>query len=116
MTDERDLTLQRLFDIANQETNDTAFVDDVMLRINRLRRRVVIGWATAGLLLLPVGWLIAAPLQDSILLLSQILPNSLVELDEGLFAQVFAPINSFSAIAAVAILGTRVLYKKIFSN
>jgi hypothetical protein len=39
-----------------------------------------------------------------------------VELDEGLFAQVFAPINSFSAIAAVAILGTRVLYKKIFSN
>jgi hypothetical protein len=27
----------------------------------------------------------------------------------------FAPINSFSAIAAVAILGARVLYKKIFT-
>jgi len=116
MTDERDLTLQTLFDVANQEMSDTAFVDEVMLRIDKLRRRAIIGWTVAGLLLLPVGWLVAAPLQDSILLLSQILPNSLVEVDEGLIAQVFAPINSFSAIAAVAILGTRALYKKIFAS
>jgi len=98
MTDERDLTLQRLFDVASQDMSGTAFVDAVMLRIDKLRRKVVIGWAVAGLLLLPVGWLLAAPL-----------------LDEGLAAQMFAPINSFSAIAAVAILGARVLYKKIFT-
>jgi len=115
MTDERDLTLQRLFDVASQDMSGTAFVDAVMLRIDMLRRRVVIGWAVAGLLLLPVVWLLTAPLQDTVLLLSQILPRSLVELDEGLAAQMFAPINSFSAIAAVAILGARVLYKKIFT-
>ncbi len=115
MTDERDPTLQKLFDVASQDMSDTAFVDEVMLRIDKLRRRVVIVWAAAGLLLLPVGWLLAAPLQDTVLLLSQILPKSLVELDEGLAAQMFAPINSFSAIAAVAILGSRVLYKKVFS-
>jgi hypothetical protein len=115
MTDERDLTLQRLFDVTSQDMSGTAFVDAVMLRIDKLRRKVVIGWAVAGLLLLPVGWLLAAPLQDTVLLLSQILPKSLVELDDGLAAQMFAPINSFSAIAAVAILGARVLYKKIFT-
>lgn len=115
MTDERDLTLQRIFDTASQDMSGTAFVDEVMLRIDRLRRKVVISWAVAGLLLLPVGWLLAAPLQDTVLLLSQILPKSLVQVDEGFVAQMFGPINSFSAIAAVAILGARVLYKKIFT-
>ena len=52
MTNERDPLLENLFDAASQDIHDDQFVDQVMLHVGSLQRRVVIGWIIAATILL----------------------------------------------------------------
>jgi len=115
MSDLRDPLLERLFDEAGQESQDDQFVDQVMQRVDSLRRRVVIGWVIAGLALVTTGWLFSAPLHGTVNLLTQVMPTSLIEVKDGWIAQLLAPLNSVAAIVAVGFFASRSLYKKIFA-
>ncbi len=115
MTDDRDPVLQRLFDIAGQQTWDDAFVEDVMVQINRKRRRAIIAWLVVGIVLLPVAGLVGAFAQDVFQILSQVLPSTLVESEAEWFDRVLAPVNTVGALFAFAFLGLRAAYRWIFA-
>lgn len=116
MTDERDRRLEALFDAAREELSGDAFAASVMARVDRLRRRALFGWATLAVAFLAGAWLLSGPLTGAASLLTQLMPQSLVEFDEGnqLLAQLLAPVNSVAAAVAVGLLGFRFAYKKIF--
>ena len=115
MTIDRDPQLQHLFDVAKKDLVGDAFAAQVMSRIDHLRRRAVIGWICVGLVLAPVAWLLAAPAQNAVQLLTQVLPVSLVDLDDRWLAQFLSPINSVATLVALGLLGLRMAYSKIFS-
>jgi len=114
MTTDQDPMLRSLFEIAKQDLSGDEFSADVMAQIDKLRRRTIIGWACVILLLAPAVWLLAAPLQEAVQLLTQVLPRSLIELDDSLLAQVLSPVNSVAGLVALGLLGLRFAYKKIF--
>ena len=116
MTTDRDPTLQKLFDIANRDIPDDAFIAEIMSRIDGLRRRALIAWAATALVLALVAWLLTPVMVGAVGLLSQALPQSLVEFDEpvALIGQALTPLNSVAAVIAVVVLVIVLSYRKIF--
>lgn len=116
MTEERDPRLEALFDAARQEPSGDDFAAGVMARVDRLRRRALIGWASLAVAFLAVAWLLSGPLTEAVGLVTRLLPQSLIEIDAGdeFFAQLLAPINSVAAAVALGFFALRFVYKKIF--
>ena len=112
---ERDPLLQQLFDLANRDLGGEAFVAGVMAQIDALRRRAIIAWLVAGLVLLAAAWLLTPTMVAAVGLLSQALPQALVDVDEpsALAGQVFSPLNSVAAVLAVAVLAIVIAYRKL---
>ena len=104
MTDDRNPGLQALFDAARPNDTDSAFVERVMADIENDRRRTVLGWAAAGLLLVPVAWWLTGPVMDIFRLATQLMPDSLIEVETTWLAQLAAPINSVGFIAGMVFL------------
>ena len=116
MTDERDPRLEALFDEAREELAGDEFAADLMVRVGRLRRRTLVGWAAVAVVLLAGAWLLSGPVTSAVSLMTRLMPQSLVEVEAGnqLFAQLLAPINSVAAVVALGMLLIRFAYKKIF--
>lgn len=113
---ERDPILHKLFDIANQDLASDAFIAGVMAQIDALRRRAIIAWSVAGLLLAVAAWLLTPTLVGAVSLLSQAMPQTLIEIEDpaALVNQVFAPLNSVAAVVAVTALVIVYFYRRIF--
>jgi hypothetical protein len=116
MTMERDPLLQKLFEIANQDLAGDEFITGVMAQIDALRRRAIIAWAVAGLLLACTAWLLTPTMVGAVSLLSQLLSQTLVEIDDpsAIVSQVMSPLNSVAATVAVTVLVIVFAYRKIF--
>lgn len=115
MTVDRDPNLQKLFDAAKQDEPERPFVADVMSKVDNMRRRAAIVWIGIGLLMITLLWLLAAPVQDAVQLLTQALSISLVDLGDRWLAKIISPANSVASLVALGLLGLRGAYRKIFS-
>jgi hypothetical protein len=104
-----------MFDAARDETADESFVDRVMAEVEKGHKRTVIGWIVAGLLLAPVAWWLSAPLLGMVELVSQLLPDSLITVEEEWLAQLLAPVNSVAGVVGLAVLGAWLAYRKLSS-
>lgn len=113
---DRDPLLQELFDIANRDLPGDAFVAAIMSRIDAFRRRAILVWAAAALVLTIAAWLLTPTVVGAVDLLSQALPQSLVTIDEpsALIGHVLSPLNSIAAVVAVTVLVIAFAYRKIF--
>ena len=113
---ERDPLLQQLFDLAKHDLGGEAFVAGVMAQIDTLRRRAIVAWVVAGLVLLVAAWLLTPTMVAAVTLLSQALPQSLIEVDEppAFVGQLLSPLNSIAAVVAVAFLAIVYGYRKLF--
>ncbi len=116
MTHDRDPALERIFDDAKRDVPEGEFTDRVMSTVDGLRRKVFIAWIIAGLIILPIGWLISAPAQDAVQLLLRFLPTALIEVETDWVAQFLAPVNSMAAVFVLGFVALRMAYKRIFSS
>ena len=107
----RDPTLLAMFTDARQDLAGEAFTAQVMLRTDKLKRRALIGRVFIGVMIA----ILAIPLEDAALLLSQSLVSSFIDLDDDLLAQILAPLNNIGALLALGLIGLRMAYRKIFS-
>lgn len=115
MTVDRDSSLQSLFDVAKKDLTGEAFVAELMSRIDTQRRRVIIVWICISLVFASGVLMFVAPLLDAVHLAIQVLPESLVDLNDRWLAQLLAPVNSIMGLLALGLLGLRMAYRKIFS-
>ena len=114
MTNDRDPDLQKLFDLAAYDIATDDFTARVESQINKARRKTIFTWAAVYVLLIAVVLLLTAPVLEATGLVLQFLPTSLVEVDDGLVTQVFAPVNTVSAVVGLGILGLRAAIRKLF--
>lgn len=115
MTIERDTGLQALFDQVRDKLPGETFTRGTMSEIDKLRRRAVIGWTCIGVLLAALTWLLAAALQDAVLLLTQSLNLNLVSIDNHLIAEILLPLNSVASVVALGFLALHRVFRKIFA-
>jgi hypothetical protein len=113
--EDRDPILQQLFRDAGRELPTDGFLDQVMARVDRTRRRSVLAWCCVGAVLLASAWLLAGPLMSLAGIAMRVLPDSLVELDDNWVSQLISPVNSIAGVVALTFLGLRLVYRKIFS-
>ena len=113
MTDlpERDPMLQALFDAARRPLPGDGFTIQLMARAERLRRRELLlrGFVGACVAVL------AVPLQDYMLPLTELMMTSLIEVDGGLLSIVIAPINTLGALLSLGFFGLRKARQKLFA-
>jgi len=115
MTDARDPGLQAMFDAARKDTANEAFVARVMADVEKGQRLTIFSWVIGGVLLAPVAWWLATPLLGAVDLATQLLPDTLIEVEEQWLAQLLAPVNSVAGIVGLSFLVAWALYRKISS-
>ncbi len=101
MTTEFDPRLQALFDEAEQPFDGERFLGDVMRNVDRQRRRTMVFWFLAGLVVLVGFALVASPVIAAVDFVSQFLPVSLVEIESEGMRMLLSPVNSIAAAIAV---------------
>lgn len=114
MTMERDSELASLFRTAEQELSDDAFTGQVMSEMENRRRRTIAGWIVLGLIGATSAWFLVLILQDAILLIEQILPTALVDVENRAIARFLAPVNSVSGLFGLGLLALWVAFRKLF--
>lgn len=87
-----------------------------MAEIDALRRRAIIAWAAAGLVLAVAAWLLTPVMVGAVSLVSRALPQSLIEIEDpsAMISQVLSPLNSVAAVVAVTVLVMVFAYRRIF--
>ena len=116
MSDDRDPKLQSLFADTDEELGDDGFTGQVMSRVDRARYSVRFSRYCVALVIVLFAGLIAGPLIGAVDALTEVLPRPLIDIDEGWFGVVFAPLNSLSGLLGIALLGLVAAFKKLFSR
>lgn len=118
MIDEYDPAIQNLFDIARRDARDEAFVAEVMARVHAQRRRTLLVWGVLGVILLAVAATLAGPLAQAVGLLTQLMPQPVVDADAGnaLIQQFLAPLNSVAAVVGISLLILLYAVRKLFGR
>lgn len=107
MSNDYDPRLLALFAQARQEFDLDAFTRVVLERIDRERRRTLVAWLALGLAGVIVLALLAQPLITTLVMVTQFLPVSLVDIETDWLRLLLSPINSIAAAIAVGALGIR---------
>jgi hypothetical protein len=115
MTEQRDATLQALFNESQKDLQDDRFSDQVMVRVDRLKRRKGLALIGIELLLVLVAWLLSEPLQSAVYSVMPSLMSSLIELDNSVLASLLLPVNNPASILLLAAIGLRSAYRRFFS-
>ena len=113
MNDERDPWLESLFAQAEQSLEGDDYIKQVMARVEKRRRNVLIGRLVLVALLVVFELLLSAPLQNTIGVVTQALGETLLELENQWIALVFAPLNSIAGLIGIILVGMQFLFRKM---
>ncbi len=113
MNDERDPVLESLFVQAEQDLVDDGYTAQVMAKVANRHRNVTIGRFVIVLVIVIFEFLLSAPLQDSVGVLTQVLSTTLVQLENEWMALALAPLNSIAGLIGMTFLGVHILYRRM---
>jgi hypothetical protein len=114
MNSDRDPRLERLFVRAREEVPGEDFLARVMEDIDAKRRRSRLAWLLAGALLLVVAGLLASPLATAVVLLGDVLPASLFQVQDNFLTRILAPVNSIAGVVGLSFLALFAAARKLF--
>lgn len=109
--DIRDPQLQALFSQAQQDLSSEPFTAAALIKIEQHQQRAKWRRLAIGLAV----FVIAIPLQDMGLALSQVLMVSLIDLPNNLATTLLAPVNSLGGVLTAVLMGLRLTQKRLFS-
>lgn len=113
MSDARDPLLESLFAQASDELNDIDFVEKVMAQVAKRRRNVLLGRIGLVLLLAAFEFLLSAPLQNSVGIVTQALSTSLLDIGNEWLAVIAAPLNSVAGLIGMLLLGLHTIHRRM---
>ncbi len=116
MSDELDPNLRALFDEAPVPVKAGTFTRNVMDELNRQARRRRLMWFGLDLAAVIILWLLSEPIQELTLTMIPWMMTSLLELGDGLWAQLLAPVNNIASILALVFLLGRSAYRRLIRH
>ena len=105
-------SIKALFEAEEEPLITEDFTSKVLAGTERIKKRTVTRRVLLGVAL----FLLSIPLEEYVLGLSQILLVSLYEMQDGLAAQILAPINSVGGLLSAILLTLRAGHKKVFRS
>ena len=114
-SDELDQGLQTLFAQAGSTAEpqpSPVFTEKVMRQVDRSYRRAIMWRIASGVAL----FLIAIPLQDVAMALTELLVIELVDIPNQLMSDLLMPINSVGAVVSLSLLGVRLTQKRLLNR
>jgi hypothetical protein len=115
MNDERKPALERLFAAANRELTDEAFVAGVMARARKRSARNLMIALAVCVVVVPVAWLVAEPLNDVFLWSTQLLSQPIARTGDGI-ANAVLPMNTVGGALALTFFAVRAITRRLFSE
>jgi hypothetical protein len=115
MNDDRDPVIGAVFADAKEELVGGEFTAGVMWRTDQLKRRAMFGWLLSFIAIAAGFWILAGPLQEVAGLMNQVLPTTLVDMENRIVGQLLAPVNSIAGPIAIMVLGLNLLYRRFFA-
>lgn len=113
MNADRDPVIEALFARAERPLTDDAYTAQVMARIERRRRVVMLGRFGFVAVLVAFEMLLSAPLQNSVGAFTQALGTALFNVENEWLAAATAPLNSIAGIIGLLLLGLHALYRRM---
>ncbi len=107
------MQLEALFARAEQPLTDDAYTAQVMARVDRRRRMVMLGRVGLVAVLVAFELLLSAPLQNSVGAVTQALGTTLINVENEWLAIAAAPLNSIAGIIGMLLLGLHALYRRM---
>ncbi len=115
MTDDRDPLVQSLFADAAEDLQDDAFTAAVMARLAKLQRRAILRRVMLAAALTFAALLLAAPVQEVVVPLVQLLAGPLVAVENQTVAQLILPFNTVAFPLALGLLVLRAIRRRLFA-
>ena len=115
MNDDRDPVIDAVFADAKETLAGGEFTASVMSKTDQLKRRAMFGWLLSLVAMAAGFWMLADPLQEVAGLMNQVLPMTLVDIENRIFGQLLAPVNSIAGPIAIMVLGLNLLYRRVFA-
>ena len=112
MNDERDPRLEALFTEVEQELTDSRFTEQVMVRVQRRGRNVMLGRLAFVLVIVAFELALSSPLQTSIGALTEMLGTTLIQLDNEWLEFATAPLNSVAGLIGAILIGLQFLFRR----
>lgn len=114
MTEYREQSLQALFRDADRPLEGKAITSQVMARTRNRLMLIAGGGAALAVVVLLIGWLLlAVPLLEFAILVSQVLTNPLFDLGQGWLGLAFLPVNNLASLLILAGKAAMVAWKKL---
>ena len=113
MIDERDRELNMLFAEADQPLEGEVFISETMMAAKRSPYYRIAKVLPAVLALLAV-LVLAAPLQQLVVLATGALAIPLLPIGDPFFAAALLPVNNVAALCAIAFLLLRAAHRRLF--
>ncbi len=107
------MQLEALFARAEQPLTDDAYTAQVMARVDRRRRMVMLGRVGLVAVLVAFELLLSAPLQNSVGAVTQALGTTLINVENEWLAVAAAPRNSIAGIIGMLLFGLHALYRRM---
>lgn len=112
MTDDRDPTLEAMFDEAWQALPDDGFTDALFVRIKARHRRMIATRLGILALAIVLEVLLDSPLQNSLGVITKVLGMSIYNFSNEWLAFLLAPVNTVAGILSAVLLGLHFLYRR----
>lgn len=113
MTDELDPKLEALFDAAEQDLADDAFVDRVSERLSGRRRRLLAGRVVVLLAIVALEFVLQSPLQQSLGVVAELLGTPVFSIRGEWLEFAFGPINTVAGIVGTLLFSLHLLIRRL---
>jgi hypothetical protein len=113
MSEERDPLLQELFAQPVATEGGAEFTAHVIKTLQQGSRRRRMAWLALDLALVLMVWLLSEPLQTLVLNMLPGIMGTLLDLGDGYWAQLVAPVNNLASVLALSFLMGRSIYKRL---
>lgn len=113
MTDDRDPMLETLFAEAESELDGELFTAQAIAQPLKFKHRLLAVGVCVALVFGLCAWLLAAPVQEFVVLLTQFLGTSLFDLGESSLTGVLSPVNNLASGLVLTAKLLRVGWKRI---
>ena len=113
MRDERDPLLESLFAQAPVDLDEKEFSDRLMAKVENRRRNVIMARMGFVAVLVLFEFLLSAPLQNSVGVVTDALSTSLLDVGNEWLAVVVEPLNSVAGLIGMLLLGLHAIFRKM---
>ncbi len=113
MTDEFDPTLEALFEAAEQDLADDAFIERVSAQRSGRRRRLLAGRVGLVLAIVALEFVLQSPLQQSLGIVSELLGTPVFAIRGEWLEFAFGPINTVAGIVGTVLVSLHLLIRRL---